>query len=509
MTLRGRLTTAFLAVVLGPVLLGAFFAGGTVAVVNDHRSRERLDLAATTVRTSVSALCQQLYAAADAVAVAGEPVVRAVAARQVIARGLAVAIRVTDAVGGTTLLTPAAPGAPWADCAGGYPVSAAIQALAVRVELRDPAGGSIGAVWAAQRLDPEFVSRLAAATGTAVTLCRGEPAPGTAIQSTEHSGSRDAVLVAARRLDGDAVGETDTGRYVRRVGPSPGQPLPLVLSVPPNPPRDIYAIIAGAVLLAGLLAVLAAWRLARSTTRPLSELALAVDRVADGDLTARVPVNRPDEVGRLARTFNRMTRETQSYVHALTTSRDQLRGHLALLGDTLASTHDLHRILQVILQTALVATGARAGLLLLLDPDDGTLVGQCAEGLDGPPAADPEAVRVPLGAGVLGTVAATGERCAAGSSGTGRTGTGTNRTAGRTWRCRSPPPVRPARRRSTRPIHSSRPRPPPPSACWSSTTGTAPTTSTTPTWSPCAASPATRRWRWTTYGCTRRRSGCR
>ncbi|MEV4630746.1 diguanylate cyclase [Micromonospora sp. NPDC049523] len=409
MTLRGRLTTAFLAVVLGPVLLGAFFAGGTVAVVNDHRSRERLDLAATTVRTSVSALCQQLYAAADAVAVAVDPAGRTATARQVIARGLAASIRVTDSTGGTTLLTPAAPPAPWADCAGGHPVSAPVQALAVRVELRDPAGGSIGTVSAAQQLDPGFVSRLAAATGTDVTLCRGEPAPGTAMQSTEPRASRDAVLVAARGLDGDAVGETDGGRYVRRVGPSPGQPLPLVLSVPPNPPQEIYAILAGAVLLAGLLAVLAAWRLARSTTRPLTELASAVDRVADGDLTARVPVNRPDEVGRLARTFNRMTRETQSYVHALTTSRDQLRGHLALLGDTLASTHDLNRILQVILQTALVATGARAGLLLLLDPDNGTLVGQCAEGLDGLPGADPGAVRVPLGYGVLGTVAATGE----------------------------------------------------------------------------------------------------
>ncbi|MFK3984640.1 diguanylate cyclase [Micromonospora sp. NPDC050397] len=409
MTLRGRLTIAFLAVVLGPLLLGAFFAGGTVAVLNDHRSRERLDLAAATVRTSVTALCQQLYAAADAVAVSAGSAARDAAARQVIARGLAVAVRVTDAAGADTLLTPTAPPAPWAECAGGYPVTGPVRALAVRVDLRDPSGGAIGTVWAAQVVDPGFVARLAAATGAAVTLCRGEPGPSTAMHSTEQTGSRDAVLLAAHHLRGDAVGETDTGRYVRRVGPAPGQPLALVLSVPPNPSQRIYAVLAGAVLLAGLLAVLAAWRLARSTTRPLTELALAVDRVADGDLTARVPVSRPDEVGRLARTFNRMTRETQSYVHALTTSRDQLRNQLALLGDTLASTHDLHRILQVILQTALVATGARAGVLLLLDPGTRTLVGQCGEGLAGPAATDPAVLRIPLGGGLLGTVAATGE----------------------------------------------------------------------------------------------------
>ena len=68
---------------------------------------------------------------------------------------------------------------------------------------------------------------------------------------------------------------------------------------------------------------------------------------------------------------------------ALTSSRDQLRGHLAVLGDTLASTHDLQRILRVILHSALAATGAQAGAVLLVDAGSGTLVGQCGEGLQG------------------------------------------------------------------------------------------------------------------------------
>jgi len=125
-----------------------------------------------------------------------------------------------------------------------------------------------------------------------------------------------------------------------------------------------------------------------------------------------VPVGRGDEIGRLASTFNRMTRELEAYVQALTASRDQLRGHLAILGDTLSSTHDLHRILQVILQTALSATGARAGIVLLLDPSDGRLVARCAEGLTGRwdvPEAELPAMRLAPGAGVLGAVAASGE----------------------------------------------------------------------------------------------------
>jgi diguanylate cyclase (GGDEF)-like protein len=146
------------------------------------------------------------------------------------------------------------------------------------------------------------------------------------------------------------------------------------------------------VLLAAAATAAVAWWLARGTTRPLVELAAAAGRVAAGDLSARVPVRTRDEVGRLAATFNRMTHEMQAYVTALTASRDQLRGQLGLLGDTLSSTHDLARILDVILQTARAATCAEAGVVLLVE--DGTLVGP--------------GIRIPLGSGLLGTVGGTG-----------------------------------------------------------------------------------------------------
>ncbi|HKT03331.1 MAG TPA: hypothetical protein VJT31_27695, partial [Rugosimonospora sp.] len=55
MTLRARLTAAFLAVVLGPVVLGALFVGGTTAAVNRSRSMDRLDLATTALRGTVDA----------------------------------------------------------------------------------------------------------------------------------------------------------------------------------------------------------------------------------------------------------------------------------------------------------------------------------------------------------------------------------------------------------------------------------------------------------------------
>ncbi|MFE9959417.1 diguanylate cyclase [Micromonospora sp. NPDC005299] len=408
MTLRGRLTAAFLTVVLGPVLLGAFFVGSTLSAVDRGRATERLGVAAAGVRTSVDALCQQLRAAADAVALVADPAARPRAADQVVGRGLAAAVLIADPAGRTSYATLGGPAGPWQDCAAGA-TAGPVRALAAQVRLRDPAGADLGTVAAAQPVDPAFVARLAAVTGAGVTLLDD---PGRITHTTEDREVRAAVLAAARQADGDRVTGTVDGRYVRRIGPAPGQPLPLVLSVPGERPPGLYAALVGAVVLAALLAVLAAWRLARVTTRPLVELAGAVDRVAHGDLTTRVPVRSRDEIGRLAGAFNRMTRETGSYVAALTSSRDQLRGHLTVLGDTLASTHDLQRILRVILHSAIAATGARAGAVLLLD-GDGALVGQCVEGLDGrwttDDPADPATLRVPVGAGVLGTVAATGE----------------------------------------------------------------------------------------------------
>jgi diguanylate cyclase (GGDEF)-like protein len=166
------------------------------------------------------------------------------------------------------------------------------------------------------------------------------------------------------------------------------------------------------VLMVAGIAVLAAWYLARTLTRPLADVAKAAELVASGDLDVRVPVRGKDEVGRLATTFNRMTRDLKSYVSALTASRDQLRGNLALLGDTLSSTHDLDRILEVILETVLAATGAQAGVVLLAERSarqwPGELVGQCGFGMTAR-GVDVTQLRLPIGEGLLGGVAASGE----------------------------------------------------------------------------------------------------
>ncbi|MBT8228144.1 MAG: diguanylate cyclase, partial [Dactylosporangium sp.] len=343
------------------------------------------------------------------------------ALQQIVDSQLVSALVLATAGGDDTARVGTAPPSPWADCSGpdtgrassfgppapSWPAGRRQRFRGISAQVDVYGGGTdlIGYATAVDPIDGAFVVGLADVGGTAVSVLDGGP-----VLSTERDAEVQAVTAAARELEPGSTGKTSGGRYVRRLDPEPGQPLTLVISVDVADSQGLYAVLAAAVLGAGLVAVAAAWTLARSTTRPLTELAVAADRVAAGDLAARVPVRTLDEVGRLGTTFNRMTRETQGYVQALTSSRDQLRHQLGILGDTLSSTHDLNRILRVILQTASAATGAQAGVVLLADAATGVLIGQCAEGLVGRGTpTDITDLRLRVGEGLLGSVAATGE----------------------------------------------------------------------------------------------------
>ncbi|MEQ9725916.1 methyl-accepting chemotaxis protein [Pseudomonas sp. WHRI 8822A] len=62
----------------------------------------------------------------------------------------------------------------------------------------------------------------------------------------------------------------------------------------------------GAALLALLVGILSAWLITRQITRPLQETLEAVDRIAGGDLTHTLQVNRRDELGVLQQGIQRM-----------------------------------------------------------------------------------------------------------------------------------------------------------------------------------------------------------
>jgi diguanylate cyclase (GGDEF)-like protein len=403
------LTAAFLAVVLGPVLVGVVLVGFVVTSFAGERARDRLQVGSNTVVSAVSSLCQQARAAAQAVAEGSNNGTRTAAVRQVVAQKLADAARIEDAQGRVLAVAGALsrPDAPWTDCTALPSASAPLPAgIIAVVELRRANGTLVGRVRAGFSVDEARVKRFSEISGVGVTVLDDRDRP---VVSTLGLEPLRRVAAAARTTTPSEMKDVGGGLVLKVVPPMAGQPLHLALTTQRPELRGLYALLGIAVMAAGVLAVAVAWRLSRTTTLPLAEVARAAERVADGDLDARVPVRGRDEVGRLASTFNRMTREMQAYVVALTASRDQLRGNLALLGDTLSSTHNLDRILEVILETVMAATGAQSGTVLLVERGEkgwpGLLTGQASHGLTLPEGG----LRLRIGEGLLGGVAASGE----------------------------------------------------------------------------------------------------
>ena len=183
--------------------------------------------------------------------------------------------------------------------------------------------------------------------------------------------------------------------------------LTVTLDRPPAGGLDRRLPAALAVLTAAfcVAATLLGALLARLVSEPLHQLAEQARAIARGDF-ANPPsaVRSTGEVGELARAFDSMRVDLGAYVTAVRGSRDELARAMTRLGQTLSSTHDLPRLLAVVLEAAVRSRQGVAGSVLLLGADRASLVRQATFGL----AAGAVAARIPVGHGIAGTVAASG-----------------------------------------------------------------------------------------------------
>lgn len=83
-------------------------------------------------------------------------------------------------------------------------------------------------------------------------------------------------------------------------------------------------VAAFAALFAAVLGIVIGFLTARSISRPINELAAVAKKVADGDLTEQVKVDRQDEIGQLAMAFNTMVLELKNLIKHVTVDAEQL-----------------------------------------------------------------------------------------------------------------------------------------------------------------------------------------
>src|SRR5262249_54963296 len=76
----------------------------------------------------------------------------------------------------------------------------------------------------------------------------------------------------------------------------------------------VYVLLAAGVWLASLTLLV---YLAHRISRPILELTAGLAKLASGDLSARVPVRRDDEIGRAVRAFNNMAERLQESTERL------------------------------------------------------------------------------------------------------------------------------------------------------------------------------------------------
>ena len=412
MTLRLRLSLAFLLVVIVPLTVAAVVVGRGVPHALDSAARNRVLASRAGAGALVQSTCRTVRLAAEVLGREAAVGDKQKAVRDLVGRGV-VGYAVVTGASGRVLATagslgsvgggggPVGPGA-LGSCSRGLPTAAGIRAIADSVDVRSAGGAGLGAAAVAIPLDHDFATSLSRAANADVTLVSDR----SVVASTLPSGDATALAREAGALVGadDARGVGD--RLAAATSAGPGQPV-VVVSVPTPGVGSLELLVVAVLIAVLLLAAVIGWGLARVTTRPLVALSEAAERVAGGDLDTRIQVTSDDEVGQLATSFNDMTDRLRGYVGALQTSRDELRRNLARLGDTLSSTHDLSRILGVILDTAVTETRSSAGAIYVVADGRDELMLRAVHRLDDRGARVGDAIAI--GLGITGGVAESGD----------------------------------------------------------------------------------------------------
>jgi diguanylate cyclase (GGDEF)-like protein len=257
-------------------------------------------------------------------------------------------------------------------------------------------------------LDTAFLARVLASIPTAESVGLALVVNGQAVAGIGTPGGPVSGLEAGTSTDATIGGAKVRAQAVPVAGPS-GDAL-IVTTYPSARITDRIdslrlQLLIPLALLAGLvvvLALLAADRISRALT-DLSQRALGLVRSDH----APAPSG-GDELQELGAALDTMSTELTERMTELENERARLKSTLTRYGETLAATHDMRALLSAVLETAMQATNARGGRLLLYAPDRGDATEQVRMGTARGSRADLPMV-VSAGSGMEGMVLTTTE----------------------------------------------------------------------------------------------------
>jgi len=112
----------------------------------------------------------------------------------------------------------------------------------------------------------------------------------------------------------------------------------LPLTTVENSVNHVTRTIILATVIIAVLAVLAAWLIARTTTRPIRQLTKASKGISSGRLNQKITVSTKDEIGQLAQAFNEMATNLKTTVETISTEKAKLTNILASMTDGVIMT---------------------------------------------------------------------------------------------------------------------------------------------------------------------------
>lgn len=106
---------------------------------------------------------------------------------------------------------------------------------------------------------------------------------------------------------------------------------------------------------------------ARRMVQSVLTVAQKASAISSGQSPGRIEVNERNEIGELARAFNRITHELEQKIEALESSRQLVKKLLSQIGTAIISYEGIDTILTLIVENTVSALEAQGGSLMLVD----------------------------------------------------------------------------------------------------------------------------------------------